>query len=121
MIANKLLYVISHGPYSNAAGQEALEAIMIGASFEQMVSVLFVHDGVFQIKHYQQKDQPTEVKEYTKTFQALSDFGVENFYCLESSLSARGLDTEQLIITTQIIDEASVNQLIQQQYRVFTF
>lgn len=118
----KLLYVITKAPYSNSAGQEALDAILIGASFEQQVSVLFIHDGVFQIKSKQQlAGKAGELKEFTKTYRALADFGVEECYVLQSSLDARGVLPCELIIEPQLVDEAMVSELIRSQYRVFTF
>ena len=133
MSPQKLLYIISQAPYSNSAGQEAIDAILIGASFEQEVSVLFLHDGVFQIKSHQQEKSPQQIKshqrtdnnynlkQFTKTYRALSDFGIENIYVLDNSLSARGLAQEELIVKTVLLDNMAVNNLIQQQYRVFTF
>ena len=120
-MTQRLLYIISHAPYSNSAGQEALEAIIIGASFEQDVSVLFLHDGVFQLKTSQYRNNHTDLKEYTKSYRALADYGVKKFYCLESSLTARGLAVDQLIVEAKIIDESAVAKLIGEQIRVFTF
>lgn len=118
----KLLYIITQAPYSNAVGQEALDAILVGASFEQQVSVLFMHDGVFQIKHQQQSNQTGGVlKQFTKTYRALADFGVEHLYVLESSLQARGLLLDELIVTPDVVNEADVSELLVQQHRVFTF
>ena len=127
MSAQKLLYIISQAPYSNSVGQEAIDAILIGASFEQEISVLFLHDGVFQIKSHQQAkslqyaDDNYNLKQFSKTYRALPDFGVEKIYVLDSSLNARGLSQEELIVETVLLDNMAVNDLIKQQYRVFTF
>jgi len=112
--------VITQSPYSSSVGQEALDAILIGAAFDQEVSVLLVHDGVFQCKRNQQASQ-AKLKDYTKTFGALSDYGVDKVYVLRSSLFARGLDRDDLIIDTVQLDEQGVSNLIQQQFRVFVF
>ena len=53
MSAEKILYVFTQAPYSTSAGIEALDALLIGAAFEQEVSVLFIHNGVFQLKDQQ--------------------------------------------------------------------
>lgn len=116
----KLLYVISHGPYSNAQGQEALDAILIGASFEQEVSVLFVHDGVFQLKSGQSATD-SAIIEFTKTYRALDDFGVENVYVHDLSLLARGITQGDLIIDTQLLNSAELSAVLSEQTRVFTF
>lgn len=115
---HKLLYIITQSPYGSAAGQEALDAILIAASFEQEVSVLFLHDGVFQLKTEQQKGG---LKQFTNAYRALSDFGVEHCYVLCSSLVARGVEVTELTIQPTVIDELAASTLISQQYRVFTF
>lgn len=117
----KLLYVITHGPYSNAQGQEALDAILIGASFEQNVSVLFVHDGVFQLKSSQDNNLSSAVKMFTKTYKALKDFGVENIYVHDLSLQARGVTQDDLIIKTQLLNSVELSVMLSGQTRVFTF
>ena len=116
----KLLYIVTHAPYSNAQGQEALDAILIGASFEQQVSVLFVHDGVFQIKSAQ-NSEGSSLKMFTKTYKALADFGVEKAYVHNLSLVARGLSQSDLSINTQQLNSDQLTDLIAQQDRVFTF
>jgi len=119
MNTKKLMYVFSTAPYSNSAGQEALDAAMIGAAFEQDISVVFVHDGVFQIKRDQQAIGLS--KQYTKAFAALEDFGIERIYVDDLSLQARGLIVEDLMIEVESLDADALRMLIRQQDRVFTF
>jgi len=120
MNAQALLYVFTTAPYSNANGQEALDSVLVGAAFEQEVSVLFVHDGVFQLKA-KQDTSSAQIKQYTKAFKALDDFGVENVYVHDLSLLARGVDETDLIINAKIIDAEKMRNLIAKQFRVFTF
>ena len=115
-----LLYVFERGPYSNASGAEGLEAALIGAAFEQKVSLLFVHDGVFQLKAGQSAVE-SELKQYTKTFAAFEDFGVSDVFVHDFSLVARGLSSEDLQIKTSVVTAEQIAQLIQQQQKVFTF
>ncbi|MFT6406946.1 MAG: tRNA 2-thiouridine synthesizing protein C [Arenicella sp.] len=120
MSSAKVLYVISRGPYSNAHGQEALDAILIGTSFDLDVSVLFVHDGVFQLKQGQQPGQ-NGLKQFTKTYKALEDFGVEKVYLHDLSADARGLSDAELICAVTLLDSKGVVELIADQAKVFTF
>ena len=94
--------------------------MLIGTAFDLQVSVLFIHDGVFQLKTGQNVAAP-ELSQFTKTFMALQDFGVQNQYVLDSSMAARGLEPEALSIAVKILDQAAIASLIQQQDRVFTF
>jgi len=125
MRAQKILFVITQAPYSNSAGQEALDALLIGAAFEQEVSVLFIHNGVFQLKNNQDTKQTNstvkDIKQFTKTFKALNDFGVEHVYVDDLSLASRGLDADQLMLDVQTISSEQVKELIAEQFRVFTF
>lgn len=124
MSPQKILYVLTQAPYSNAQGQEALDMLLIGAAFEQDVSVLFMQNGVFQLKDQQNTEQSTSlqnIKQFTKTFRALEDFGVENIYVDELSLLSRGLTTEQLMIDVSALNSLQIKTLLAEQFRVFTF
>ncbi len=118
--AKSVLYVISSGPYSNARGQEALDAILIGASFDLDVSVLFIHDGVFQLKRGQNV-RLSRLKQFTKTYKAFEDFGVEKVYIHDLSLNSRGLTDAELICAVTVLDQQGVRKLIADQTKVFTF
>ena len=130
MTAHKLLYVFTRAPYSSSAGQEALDAAFIGAAFEQDVSILFLHDGVFQLKDGQgsgrqgsswQGCEVSKLKQFTKAFAALNDFGIEKVYVHDLSLRARGLDQQALIIDAELLESDGVRELLRGQFRVFTF
>lgn len=130
----RLLYVFECGPYSTGAGLEALDAALIGASFDQKVSLLFLHDGVFQLKTGQTTDRPKsdievghdlplkpQLKQYTKIFKALEDFDINDVYVHDLSMAARGLTQSDLLIDVVVIDSVSVKKLIAEQNKVFTF
>lgn len=125
MSVKKILYVFTQAPYSNSTGQEALDALLIGAAFEQEVSALFIHNGVFQLKGQQNttlsSDADMALKPFTKAFKALEDFGVEHIYIDGLSLLSRGLTAEQLMIEAQVLESKQVSQLMGEQFRVFTF
>ena len=116
----KILYVFSAGPYSNARGQEGLDAMLMGANFDLEVAALFLHDGVFQLKSGQDSNG-SELKEFTKTYMALSDFGVDDIYVHDQSLVARGLGQDKLMINTKMLDGKAISDLIKQHDRVFVF
>jgi len=120
MSGQQQLYVFTTAPYTSSAGQEGLDAALIGAAFEVDVSVLFLHDGVFQLKRGQDTSE-SMLKQTTKTFGALKDFGIENVYVHDLSLLARGLEPTALMIDTQLLDSGGVQDLLQRQFRVFTF
>jgi tRNA 2-thiouridine synthesizing protein C len=108
------------GPYSNVIGQEGLDAVLVGAAFDQELSILFLHDGVFQVKDGQASGS-SGIKQYTKTFGALEDFGVEKLFVHENSMAARGLTTSQLLIEATVLDNDDVAKLISNQDQVLVF
>jgi len=91
----KFLYVNRKAPYGTVYAWEALEVVLIGAAFEQDVSVLFMDDGVFQLV----KGQDTtgsDMKNFSPTYAALGDYEVTKIYIDEQSLNERGLTLDDL-------------------------
>lgn len=117
---SKVLYVVSQAPYSNASGQEALDAAFIGASFDLDVALLFIHDGVFQLT-LGQDSTATGLKEYTKAYRALDDFGIDKIYLYDLSLDARGINQSELMCSVTTLDSDGVRALLASQSKVFTF
>jgi len=91
----KFLYVNRRAPYGTIYALEALEVVLIGAAFDQDVSLAFLDDGVFQLV----KGQNTEeigVKNFSPTFRALGDYDVTKLYVEQESLDERGLTAADL-------------------------
>ncbi len=91
----KFLYVNRKAPYGSIYALESLEVVLIGAAFEQEVSLAFLDDGVFQLT----KGQDTKeigVKNFSPTYRALGDYDVTKLYVEEESLKERGLGIDDL-------------------------
>lgn len=91
----KFLYVNRKAPYGTIYALESLEVVLIGAAFDQDVSLAFLDDGVFQLT----KGQNTEeigVKNFSPTFRALGDYDVTKLYVEKESLEERGLSEDDL-------------------------
>lgn len=91
----KFLYMNRKAPYGTIYALEALEVVLIGAAFDQDVSLAFLDDGVFQLV----KGQDTKgigVKNFSPTFRALGDYDVTKFYVEKESLEERGLTADDL-------------------------
>ena len=119
-VKKKLLYVFDSGPYSSSSGSEALEAVLVGANFEQEISLLFINNGIFQIKR-NQDTSASQLKPSYKTFKALEDFDITKVYTHDLSLLARGLEADDLMIPASVLSSQAVSILIAEQDRVFTF
>jgi tRNA 2-thiouridine synthesizing protein C len=91
----KFMYVNRRAPYGTIYAWESLEVVLIGAAFEQDVSMAFIDDGVYQLT----KGQDTtglEMKNFSPTYSALGDYEVTKIYIEKESLEERGLTLEDL-------------------------
>ncbi len=91
----KFLYVNRKAPYGTIYALESLEVVLIGAAFDQDVSLAFLDDGVFQLTKGQNTDA-LGVKNFSPTFRALGDYDVTKLYVEKESLEERGLSEDDL-------------------------
>ncbi len=91
----KFLYVNRKAPYGTIYALESLEVVLIGAAFEQDVSLAFLDDGVFQLTKGQNTDG-IGIKNFSPTFRALGDFEVTKLFVEKDSLEERGLSADDL-------------------------
>ncbi len=92
----KFMYVNRKAPYGTVYALESLEVVLIGAAFDQDVSLAFVDDGVYQIV----KGQDTSgigMKNFSPTYRALGDYEVTKLYVEKESLETRGLSAGDLL------------------------
>jgi tRNA 2-thiouridine synthesizing protein C len=94
-VTKKFLYVNRKAPYGTIYALESLEVVLIGAAFEQDVSLAFLDDGVFQLTRGQNTDG-IGVKNFSPTFRALGDYDVTKLYVEGESLEERGLSADDL-------------------------
>jgi tRNA 2-thiouridine synthesizing protein C len=95
-IVKKFMYLNRKAPYGTIYAWESLEVVLIGAAFDQEVSLMFVDDGVYQLT----KGQDTTgigMKNFSPTYRTLGDYEVKNIYVDRDSLEARGLTQDDLV------------------------
>jgi tRNA 2-thiouridine synthesizing protein C len=92
----KFMYLNRRAPYGTIYAWESLEVVLIGAAFDQEVSLMFVDDGVYQLVKGS-KPAGIEMKNFTPTYRTLGDYGVRHLYVDQASLEARGLTQDDLI------------------------
>ena len=91
----KFMYVNRKAPYGTIYAWESLEVVLIGAAFEQDVSLAFMDDGVYQLT----KGQDTAgigMKNFSPTYSALGDYEITKIYVEKESLEERGLTLDDL-------------------------
>ena len=91
----KFLYVNRKAPYGTIYALESLEVVLIGAAFDQDVSLAFLDDGVFQLSKAQDTKE-IGVKNFSPTFRALGDYEVTKLFVEQESLDERGLTADDL-------------------------
>ena len=116
----KFLYVNRRAPYGTIYALESLEVVLIGAAFEQDVSLAFVGDGVYQLA----KGQDTkglEMKNFSPAFRALEDYDVTKLYVDEESLRARGLTAEDLVVPVEVVSAERMAEIMEAQDVILSF
>ncbi|PPD32911.1 MAG: sulfurtransferase complex subunit TusC [Methylomonas sp.] len=106
------LFVMRGLPHMSSHVQETLDQMLTTAAFDQTVSVLFVDDGVLQLKSGQHP-QHAGLKNTAAIFQVLALYGINELFVEAESLASRGLTLNELILPVQPIARAEVNALLQ--------
>lgn len=116
----KFLYVNRRAPYGTIYALESLEVVLIGAAFEQDVSLAFVGDGVYQLT----KGQDTkglEMKNFSPTFRALEDYDVTKLYVEKEALQARGLSEADLVVPVEVVSAQRMAEIMDGQDVILSF
>jgi tRNA 2-thiouridine synthesizing protein C len=95
----KFMYLNRRAPYGTIYAWESLEVVLIGAAFDQDVSLAFIDDGVYQLVDGQDTTG-ADMKNFSPTYQALGDYEVTKLYVEKESLEQRGLTLDDLMPLT---------------------
>jgi tRNA 2-thiouridine synthesizing protein C len=110
----KFMFVNRKAPYGTVYALESLEVVLISAAFDQDVSLVFVDDGVYQLKKGQQT-KGIETKNFSPTYRALDGYDVEKLYVERESLEARGLKEDDLIVDVTVLGAIELGKLMDEQ------
>ena len=130
----KFMYINRRAPYGTVYPLEGLEVVLIGAAFEQEVCMVFISDGVFQLKQGQDTVD-SGMKNFSPTYRALGDYEVNRLYVERESLEERGLTEADLMPLTwededddwaekpsiHIVSRTQLSDLLEEQDVVFNF
>ncbi len=134
MATRRFLYMNRKAPHGSVYALESLEVVLIGAAFEQDVSLAFVDDGVYQLM-LNQDTGAIGSKNFSPTFKALGDYDISKIYVEAESLEARGLTREDLMPLTwededddwaekdsiQVVSSEELAEIIEQQDVLLNF
>ena len=119
-VAKRFLYVNRRARYGSVYALESLEVVLIGAAFEQDVSLAFLGDGVYQLT----KGQDTkglEMKNFSPTFRALQDYDVTKLYVERDALQARGLSEADLVVPVEVVSAERMAEIMEAQDVILSF
>lgn len=105
------LFVLRHSPHLCSHVQEALDQLLTTAAFDQVVTVLFLDDGVLQLKRGQDAARLGR-RDTLAVLQALSLYDVERVFVEHESLLERGLIELDLSLQVQVIPRREVSVLL---------
>lgn len=114
------MFVNRRAPHGTLYAWEGLELALTAAAFEQQVSLVFMDDGVFQLKRGQEPEV-LGFKHFARAFTALPDYDIETVYVERESLEGRGLSAGDLCVPVQLIDADALRDLMQEQDLFFSF
>ena len=119
-VVKKFMFVNRKAPHGTIYALEGLEVVLISAAFDQDVSMVFTDDGVYElIKGMNTKG--IEVKDFSKTYRALEGYDIEKLYVEKTSMDARGLTEDDLIVDVTVLDSAEMASLMAEQDVVISF
>lgn len=116
----KFAFINRKAPYGTIYALESLEVVLISAAFDQDVSLVFVDDGVYQLK----KGQGTKavgMKNFSPTYRALEGYDIEKLYVEKESLESRSLTEEDLIVDVEVLTSEEMATLMDEQDVVMSF
>jgi tRNA 2-thiouridine synthesizing protein C len=134
MASKKFLYVNRKAPHGSIYALESLEVVLIGAAFEQEVTLAFIDDGVYQLLQ-NQDSSAIGTKNFSPTYRALGDYDVNRIFVERESLEVRGLSKDDLMPLTwededddwaekdsiHVVSSAELAEIIEQQDVLLNF
>ena len=116
----KVMFVNRKAPYGTIYALESLEVVLITATFDQDVSLVFLDDGVYELMKGQ-NTKAVGIKNFSPAYRALDGYDVEKLYVERESLESRGLSEDQLLVDVEVLSSAQMGELMAEQDVVLSF
>jgi tRNA 2-thiouridine synthesizing protein C len=124
-VTKKFMYVNRKAPYGTIYALEVLEAVLISAAFEQHACIVFIDDGVYQIKKGQDTDA-VNMKNFSKTYGIIAmekedadeDDDMDMVWRIiveQESMEARGISADDFVIDVEVIPSAKLAVIMSEQ------
>lgn len=116
----KFMFVNRKAPYGTIYALESLEVVLITATFDQDVSLVFMDDGIYELVKGQQT-KGIGIKNFSPSYRALEGYDIEKLYVDRASLDQRGLSEADLLVPVEVLDNQQMGELMAQQDVVLSF
>jgi tRNA 2-thiouridine synthesizing protein C len=121
-VKKRFMFVNRRAPYGSIYALEILEMVLISAAFEQHAAIVFIDDGVFQLK----KGQDTSalgMKNFSPTYRVVEmekddaneDDDIDMVWRIiveKESLEARGLEADDLLVGVEVMAAEELSALM---------
>ena len=119
-MSQSVCVISTRAPYSGQLAREALDAVLVCASYDIPTTLLLMGDGVFQLLKGQDSQQIPR-KNLSAMLQALPLYGIDSVHVDETSLLERGIEVNQLCQAVTLLSQDELPQFIRQHSRVLNF
>ena len=120
MAMKKFMFVNRKAPFGTVYALESLEVVLIAATFDQDVSLVFLDDGVYELVKGQ-NPKGLGIKNHSPTYRALDGYDVEKLYVERESMEMRGLTEADLLVPVEVLSSAEMADLMAEQDVVLSF
>ena len=107
MTPRRILFVIAHPPRRGALALETLDQLLVGAAFDQKISVLFMGDGVYQLV-----SSVEAFDNIARGYRALPTYDVDDIYVDKTAIARRGLSKDTLVLPARALTRRGIQSLI---------
>lgn len=118
MKSKHLLFIFRSPPYENSTAKEGLDAVLAASVFDQKISVLFLNDGVFQLKKGQ---HPHNLKNQEKMLSSLPIYDINNLFAHDKALHDRDIQIDECCLDISPINGTSVTELLHSADHILSF
>ncbi|MFT6388335.1 MAG: tRNA 2-thiouridine synthesizing protein C [Cellvibrionaceae bacterium] len=116
----KIGIIIRHAPYGNNFAQETLDAILAASVYGQILTLIFIGDGVFQLLK-EQDSKAIQQKSFEKQLTAFELYDLDRLFICKRSLDERGVNVTQLSVTCTSLDENNLRNFLHEQDTLLSF
>lgn len=108
----KVLYIANTSPYYNSHARENLDLVMMLASFDVDVSILFRGHGILQL--LETEHEIIQARAFTPILKSLEHYDITKLYVTDEALAQFEISQKQLICPVTVIDAETLKNLFQQ-------